>query len=164
MRQWNRGVILGMALIEAGTATAATFDRGLIPKSTPSSDTSAGPGFTGDVAVVFFGYDSITGKAAGFDATVKLRKGNDTRVFLYRYDCSIADPCGLCVVDGQIGTGDQVGIQMCIEDGVEPEVKADFGLPPEVAVRLKDVTGPASKHYPATSELVFGADVEVTAK
>lgn len=164
MRQWNRGLILGVALVLAGTATAATFDRGLIPKSTPSSDTSAGQQLAGDVAVVFFGYDSITGKAAGFDATVRLRKGNESHVFLYRYDCASADPCGLCVVDGQIGTGDQVGIQMCIEDGVEPEVKADFGFDPSVAVRLKEVTGPASKHYPATSELVFGADVEVSAK
>ena len=163
MKHWNPGLLLA-ALLLAGVAGAATFDRGLIPKSTPSSDTSSGPGLSGDVSVVFDDFAPVTGTASGFHSVVQLRKGNETHVFLYDYACSVADPCGLCVVNGAIGTGDQVGIQMCIEDGIEPEVKADFGLSPAVAVRLKDVTDPAAKHYPATGELVFGADVEVTAK
>ncbi len=161
MRQWHSGVIVGAFLILASAAAAGTFDRGLIPKSTPSSDTSAGQQFSGDVAIVFAGYDSITGAARAFDAAVRLRKGGETHAFLYSYDCAVDDPCQLCVVDGQIGTGDQVGIQLCIEDGIEAEVKADFGLDQE-AVRLKDVTNPAAKEYPG--QLVFGADVEVSAK
>lgn len=164
MKRWNAVVVVVAALALAGVAAAATFDRGLIPKSTPSSDTSAGQGLSGSVSVVFDDYAPVTGTASGFHAVVQLRKGNETHVFLYDYACSVADPCQLCVVNGSIGTGDQVGIQMCIEDGIEPEVKADFHLAPQVAVRLKDVTSPASKFYPASSQLVFGASVEVTAK
>jgi hypothetical protein len=164
MKQWNHGALLAAGLLLAGVASAATFDRGLIPKSTPSSDTSAGPQFTGDVAIVFEDYNPTLGTASAFQSTVRLRKGNEVHVFLYTYACALADPCGLCVVNGDIGTGDQVGIQMCIEDGIEPEVKADFALAPQVAVRLKDVTSPAAKFYPATSQLVFGANVEVSAK
>lgn len=164
MRKWNPGATLVVILVVAGVATAATFDRGLIPKSPPSSDTSAGQQFTGDVSLVFSDYESVTGTASGFESVVRLRKGNDTRVFLYDYACAVADPCGLCVVNGLIGTGDQVGIQMCVEDGIEAEVKVDFALDPGVAVRLKDVTGAAVKSYPATSQLVFGASIEVTAK
>lgn len=164
MRQWNRVAILGVALLLAGAATAATFDRGLIPKSAPSSDTSSGQQFTGDVGMVFSSYDGDTNTAGAFQSTVRLRKGGLVRSFLYSYACAVADPCGLCVIDGRIDVGDQVGIQICVEDGIEPEVKTDFGLSPAVAVRLKDVTNPAAKSYPATDELVFGADVEVTAK
>ena len=166
MKQWSHGALLAAGLLLAGVASAATFDRGLIPKSTPSSDTSAGQQLTGDVGIVFEDYDPILGTASSFQSTVRLRKGNETHEFLYTYACvvGVPDPCGLCVVNGSIGTGDQVGIQMCIEDGIEPEVKADFGLAPQVAVRLKDVTSPAAKAYPATSQLVFGASIEVTAK
>lgn len=163
MRKWNLGAALTLIVV-AGVATAATFDRGLIPKSPPSSDTSAGQQFSGDVSVVFSSYDSFTGTASGFESVVRLRKGNDIHVFLTDYACAVGDPCGLCVVNGLIGTGDQVGIQMCIEDSIESDVVADFGLAYGVAVRLKDVTGPAAKFYPATSQLAFGASIEVTAK
>lgn len=164
MKKWNRGAFVAAVLLIAGFSSAATYDRGLIPKSTPSSDTSAGQQLAGSVAVVFADYNPVLGTASAFQATVRLRKGNETHAFLFNYSCALPDTCDLCVVNGDIGTGDQVGIQMCIEDGIESQVKTDFHLAPEAAVRLKDVTSPASKYYPGTSELVFGADVEVTAK
>ena len=162
MKKRNLGALLAAGLALAGVASAASFDRGLIPKSTPSSDTSAGQQLTGDVAVVFTDYDPFTVTAGAFQSTVRLRKGNETHIFLYEYSCALGDPCELCI-DGAIEIG-QVGIQMCIEDGIEAEVKADFHLAPQVVVRLKDVTSPVAKSYPATNKLVFGASVEVTAK
>ena len=166
MRQWQRNAgIVAAGLILAGVAGGATFDRGLIPKSTPSSDTSAGPGLNGDVSVVFDNYDPDTGFSTAFQSTIRLRKGNETHEFLYGYACAVADPCGICDVEGGAAMSDnQVAIQMCIEDGIEPEVRADFGYASTVAVRLKDVTSPAAKFYPATHQLAFGADIEVSAK
>ena len=156
------GMWLSAAWLAAGVASAATFDRGLVPKETPSSGTTAGQQFSGDTSVVFGSYDPGTGTATGYDAVVRLRKGNETHVFYTSYSCA-ADPCGLCLGGQMEVDTNQVAIQMCIEDAVEPEVIADFKLNPSLAVRLKEVSDPAAKFYPP-SLLVFGAQVEVTAK
>ena len=73
MRKWQRHAgIVAAGLMLAGMAGAATFDRGLIPKSTPSSDTSAGTGLTGDVSVVFDDYDTPTFKTEHHIATTPI--------------------------------------------------------------------------------------------
>lgn len=163
MRRLSVHVLIGGMLLAAGGALAGTFDRGLIAKETPASTTSSGQQLTGHVSVVIDGYDESTGAASAYEAVVSLRKGSAVHAFLQDYDCAVADPCGLCVLNGLLDTSDQVGIQLCIEDGIEPSVIQEFALAPTVAVRLKDVTNHVSE-LEGPSRAVFVGDVTVTVK
>jgi len=111
--------------------------------------------------MVFFDFDGST--APGFQAVTRLRKGNESHVFLTQYLCSAADPCGICSA-GRIDVSNAVNIQLCLQDSIELEVIADFLLA-DVDVRLKDVVAFVSELHPTDPELlVVGADLEVTTK
>lgn len=162
---WATALLLGVA----STAFAlADSPSGEPPFGLDFADGTSGQQYEGIVTLVFRDFSATDLKAPSFDSVVRLRKGKVYEVFYTEYDCAteVSDPCALCDANDLIDVGQEQPIQLCIQDRIEADVIAKFGLG-AVDVRLKDIGGFVSDADPVgglPERLVAAADVEVTVK
>jgi hypothetical protein len=162
---WAAALLLGIA----STAFALADSPSGTPPFGVIADATSGTQLEGFVTIVFRDFSGLDLKAPRFDAVSRLRKGNAYNVFYAEYDCAqqaSPDPCNICDGNDLIDVGQVAPIQLCIQDLIEADVFAKFGLA-GTDVRLKNVNGFSSDPDPsggAPTRLVAAADVVVTLK
>jgi hypothetical protein len=170
-RVWMVALLLVVVSSAFGAADSPSGDP---PFGLEFADGRSGQQYEGLVTLVFRDYTrngDYPLTAARFDAVARLRKGNAYEVFYVEYDCAdygTPDPCQICgaaVPDRIYVEGQQTAVQLCLQDLIEPDVIAKFGLA-DVDVRLKDIGGFASDEDPVDAPVraISAADIEVTVK
>src|SRR5262245_14190870 len=160
------GAVAALVLaFSVASAAWGSFDSpdGEPPFGVDFADGRSGQAYEGTVTMIFQGFGTDL-SASSFQAVARLRKGGQLHAFYESYSCAIADPCSICTA-GRIDVTNIGPIQLCLQDQIEAEVIADFGLPASVSVRLKDMSNFVSEPDPGDpSVLAVAADIAVTVK